>query len=124
MTPEGRKLDQALSRSIKQFKRYPMAGGKFFALIDEIKASEERLDALAEPLLEKLVTTEAAAKRAVEAKHATIDAAADYIRRMSAATDELAKEGEGGNGGPTLLAGSAEPSPGTSGPRESKPKAE
>lgn len=87
-----------------------MAGGKFFALIDEIKASEERLDALAEPLLEKLATTEAAAKRAVEAKHATIDAAADYIKRMSAATSELS-EGEGGNGGPTLQAGSAEPSP-------------
>lgn len=76
-----------------------MAGGKFFALIDEIRASEDRLDKLAEPLLEKLATTEAAAARAVEAKHATIDAANDYIKRMGAVASEL---GEGGNGGPSL----------------------
>ena len=83
-----------------------MAGGKFFALIDEIKASEERLDKLAEPLLAKLVTTEAAAKRAVEAKSATIDAAADYIRRMEMATTEL---GDGSNQGPTLEDASSAP---------------
>jgi hypothetical protein len=104
VTPAGRKLDQHLNRSIKQFKGYPMAGGKFFALIDELKASEERLDALAEPLLEKLAHTEAAAKVAVEAKHATIDAAADYIKRMSGITEKL---GEGSNGGPTLPGASA-----------------
>lgn len=59
-------------------------------------------------MLEKLAHTEEAAKRAVETKHATIDAAADYINRMNAVTSEL---GETGNGGPTLPGGSAEHSP-------------
>jgi hypothetical protein len=86
----------------------PMAGGKFFALIDELKASEERLDALAEPLLKKLALTENAAVIAVEAKHATIDAAADYIKRMNGVTEKLA-EGKQTNGGPTLPIGSAMP---------------
>lgn len=109
MTPDGRKLDQHLSRSIKQFKEYPMAGGKFFALIDELAASEQRLDKLAEPLLQKLAATEGAAAVAVDAKHAQLDAAADYIKRMSGVTERL---GEAGNGGPILPAGSSTSSDG------------
>lgn len=106
MTPEGRKLDQFLSRSIKQFKRYPMAGGKFFALVDEMAASEERLDALAEPLLEKMHTSEKLAATAVEAKHAKLDAAIDYIKRLDGTVEKL---GEDGNGGPKLPKAGADP---------------
>lgn len=103
MTPEGRKLDQHLARSINEFKRHPMAGGKFFALIDEMAASENRLDALAEPLLEKMAASEKLAGQAVEAKHAKLDAAIDYIKRMDGVAEKL---GEDGNGGPKLPAGS------------------
>lgn len=99
MTPAGRKLDRHLYRSIAEFKRYDMAGGKFFALIDESKASEERLDRLAEPLLEKMAAAEKLAGQAVETKHAKLDAVIDYIKRMDAVSTEL---GEGGNGGPTV----------------------
>lgn len=105
MTPAGRKLDQFLSRSVKALKVHPMAGGKFFALIDEMKASEQRLDALAEPLLEKMATAEKEAAVAVESRHATLDAARDYIRRMQHTSDAL---GDGGNGGPSLPEPSSE----------------
>lgn len=76
-----------------------MAGGKFFALIDEMAASEDRLDKLAEPLLEKMHNSEKLAARAVETKHAKLDAALDYIKRMDDVTEKL---GEGDNGGPKL----------------------
>ena len=71
-----------------------MAGGKFFALIDELKASEQRLDALAEPLLEKIAESEKLAARAVDSKIAKIDAAIDYIKRMDEVSGTL--EGNGG----------------------------
>lgn len=76
-----------------------MAGGKFFALIDEMAASEDRLDKLAEPLLEKMHNSEKLAARAVETKHAKLDAALDYIKRMDDVSEKL---GEGDNGGPKL----------------------
>lgn len=76
-----------------------MAGGKFFALIDEMAASEDRLDKLAEPLLEKMHNSEKLAARAVETKHAKLDAALDYIKRMDEVSEKL---GEGDNGGPKL----------------------
>lgn len=76
-----------------------MAGGKFFALIDEMTASEARLDKMAQPLLEKMAKSELLAARAVEAKHAKYDAAIDYIKRMDGVTEQL---GDGDNGGPKL----------------------
>lgn len=82
-----------------QQKGEQMAGGKFFALIDEMAASEERLDALAEPLLEKMANSEKMATKAVESKHAKLDAAMDYIKRMDAVSETL---WDGGNGGPKL----------------------
>jgi hypothetical protein len=76
-----------------------MAGGKFFALVDEMKASEDRLDRLAEPLFQKLADSEKMAARAVDAKHAKLDAAMDYIKRMDDVTEKLE---EGDNGGPKV----------------------
>ena len=76
----------------------PKAGGKFFALVDEIAASERRLDAVAEPLLAEMAETERLATQAVEARRAQNKAAQDYIKKMRSATDELSD----GNGGPPL----------------------
>lgn len=76
----------------------PKAGGKFFALIDEIAASERRLDAAAEPLLAEMAETERLATQAVEARRAQNKAAQDYILRMRGAAEELS----GDNGGPPL----------------------
>jgi hypothetical protein len=90
-------IAKALIDARLQQKGGSMAGGKFFALIDEMAASEQRLDALAEPLLEKMAESEKLAARAVESKSAKIDAAIDYIKRMDEVSESL-----GDNGGPKL----------------------
>lgn len=89
-----------------------MAGGKFFALIDELDASEQRLDALAEPLLAKLVDTEKRASAAVEGRLAKLEAAQDYIKRMTGVVERL-EDKKADNGGPTLGASAGSPSPST-----------
>ena len=85
-----------------------MAGGKFFALVDEIKQSEARLDEMAEPLLKRLAETEERAKRAVEARHTRLDAAADFLARLEGHVDALEAANAVSNGGPIL--GGSEPS--------------
>lgn len=82
------------------------AGGVFFSLIDEMEASERRLDEAAAPLLAEMQEAEKEATVAIEGRRAKVAAGRDYIKRMHAVTDEL-KEGEG-NGGPSLTGGSAE----------------
>lgn len=98
----ARVIAQAL---VAKEKEQPMAGGKFFALIDEIAQSEERLDKLAEPLLNRLPQLEERAKRAIEGKHAKLDAAADYLERLEGKIEQMED-----NGGPPLSDGSSAPS--------------
>jgi hypothetical protein len=83
------------------------SGGIFFSLIDEIEASERRLDEAAAPLLQKMQETEALAKGAVETRLDRLDAAQDYIKRIQDVTEKLTE----GNGGPSLEGGSAESPP-------------
>jgi hypothetical protein len=117
VTPAGAKLEKHLTRAIAEFgtarqleiKGQPMttakkSGGVFFSLIYEIEASERRLDEAAAPLLQKMQETEALAKGAVGTRLDRLDAAQDYIKRIQDVTDKLAE----GNGGPSLVEGSAE----------------
>jgi hypothetical protein len=115
--PASQRLDRHLAKAIEEFgtarqleiKRQPMtakkSGGVFFSLIDEIEASERRLDEAAAPLLQKMQETEALAKGAVGMRLDRLDAAQDYIKRIQDVTDKLT---EGNNGGPPLVGGSAE----------------
>lgn len=85
----------------------PKAGGLFFALVDELAASERRLDAIAAPLLEEVRQTEAMAAMAVDARRAKLAAARDYIDRIRGETVKLEEEGAATNGGPTVADGAA-----------------
>ncbi len=88
-----------------------MPGGKFFSLIDELAASERRLDEAAEPLFKEMEETERQATEAVEARRAKLAAARDYIDRMRKATDAMNKSDEGDNGGPKLPGSGEVPKP-------------
>lgn len=90
-----------------------MAGGEFFALIDEMDGSERRLDALAKPVLEKLALLEKRATTAIEGKQAKLDAAIDYVARMDSATQKLEQNGKPNNGGPIVPGSEVSPLPST-----------
>lgn len=118
-TQLDRKADQIASATVVakaiidgRQKEKAMPGDKFFALMDEMTLSQERLDALAEPLLERLAPLEERARRVVEAKHATISAQEDYLDRLEGkvkkAEDATAKAT---NGGPTVQGSADSPKP-------------
>lgn len=88
-----------------------MAGGEFFALIDEMDGSEHRLDALAKPVLEKLALLEGRATIAIQGKHAKLDAAIDYVDRMETTTKKLEEGAKATNGGPTVQGSEVSPKP-------------
>jgi hypothetical protein len=85
----------------------PKSGGLFFSLIDEIEASERRLDAQAEPLLREMQETEALAARAIETRRDKLATTRDYIKRVHGIADELSE----GNGGPPLDGAASSPTP-------------
>lgn len=95
-------------RSVAMPDPKPPAGGLFFALVDELAASERRLDAIAAPLLDEVNQTEKLAALAVEGRRAKLAAAREYIDRIRGETAKL-EEGAATNGGPTVADG-AEPS--------------
>lgn len=109
MTPAGEKLDRFLAGVIAEQKgqRMPKAGAKFFALVDEIEASERRLDDHADVLLESMRATEELAQRAIQTRVDQQQVMRDYINRVQGVTGQLA----GGNNGPPLGGDSSPPSP-------------
>lgn len=85
--------------------------GEFFALTDELGASERRLDDMAKPILEKTAELEKRAEKVIALKHARLDASLDYIDRLdkgiaSLEATEKATE-KPTNGGPPIKEGSA-----------------
>ena len=93
--------------AIQKEKR--MAGGKFFALLDEESQSDQRLDDLAEGLMARRQALEARAKKAIETKQDQLGAAEYYLDRLEGKIKEL--EDSATNGGPTLGASAPSPQP-------------
>jgi hypothetical protein len=81
-----------------------MAGDKFFALVDELDSADRQLDDMAEPLHRKLQGVLARASRAVDVRHARLDAASDYIARLDGVVEKIEQgnAGIGANKGPTV----------------------
>ncbi len=95
----------------RQSRKRDMAGGKFFALLDEESQSDARLDGLAEDLMARRAALEQRAKRAIETKHDRLGAAEQYLDRLEGKVAELEKSNENTNGGPTVEGSAGSPPP-------------
>lgn len=121
VTPAGEKFDKFLAGAIVELKgeppptstkERPMAGGKFFALLDEESSSDARLDELAEGLLRRRAALEERATRAIDTKHNRLGAAEAYLDRFEGKVKELEDSNKAaGNGGPTVEGSGELPKP-------------
>lgn len=93
-----------------------MAGDKFFALLDDEKQSDNRLDELALGLMAHRAELEARAKKAIDTKHDRLGAAALYLDRMEGKVEALEASNAKGNGGPTVAASVESPKPSPAAP--------